>query len=169
MKRAIILFPKFNNIHIIDEIREKYDSLSNCIEPHITIVFPFESDISTKELKSHFNEYLKGIKKFRVKLKDITGDFRDGYLFLNVKSGNDQIIELHDKLYSGILKEFLYRKITYSPHLTVGRIADQIDFDNAVDELSYYRESFETIIDKIFVENIDENQNSIIEFSFDLE
>lgn len=84
-----------------------------------------------------------------------------------MKRGNDQIIELHDKLYTGILKEFLYRKITYSPHLIVGRVGDQIEFDNAVNELSYYRESFETIIDKIFVENIDEN--SIIEFSFDLE
>lgn len=169
MKRAIILFPKFNNIHIINTIREKYDPLSNYIEPHITIIFPFESDISTKELKNHFNESLKGIKKFNVKLKDITGDFRDGYLFLNVKRGNDQIIELHDKLYTGILKEFLYRKITYSPHLTVGRVGDQIEFDNAVNELSYYDESFETIIDKIFVENIDENENSIIEFSVDLE
>ena len=120
-------------------------------------------------MKSHFNKALKGIKKFNVQLKDFTGDFRDGYLFLNVKKGNDNIIELHDKLYSGILEGFLFRKVTYCPHLTVGRLNQQIEFDKALDELSCCDESFETVIDKIYIENIDIIEHSIIEFSFDLE
>lgn len=169
MKRAIILFPSFYNINSIKNIREKYDPLANCIAPHITIVFPFDSDISTEDLKSHFNKVLKGIKKFNIQLKDFTGDFRDGYLFLNVKKGNDNIIELHDKLYSGILESFLFKKVTYCPHLTVGRLPNQIDFDKALDELSSYDESFETVIDKIYIENIDIIEHSTIEFSFDLE
>lgn len=57
---------------------------------------------------------LKGIKKFSIQLKEFTGDFRNGYLFLNIKKENDHIIELHDKLYSGILDVFLYRKATYT-------------------------------------------------------
>lgn len=169
MKRAIILFPSFDNINIIKSIREKYDPLANCIAPHITIVFPFDSDISTDDLKWHFNKMLKGIKKFNVQLKDFTGDFRDGYLFLNVKKGNDNIIELHDKLYSGILESFLFRKVTYCPHLTVGRLHQQIEFEKALDELSCYDENFETVIDKIYIENIDIIEHSAIEFSFDLE
>ena len=68
MKRAIILFPSFDNINIIKSVREKYDPLANYIAPHITIVFPFDSDISTDDLKSHFNKVLKGIKKFNVQL-----------------------------------------------------------------------------------------------------
>lgn len=169
MKRSIILFPSFDNINIIKSIREKYDPLANCIAPHITIVFPFDSDISTEDLKLHFNKVLKGIKKFNVKLKDFTGDFRDGYLFLNVKKGNDNIIELHDKLYSEILESFLFRKVTYCPHLTVGRLHQQIEFDKAMDELGCYGESFETVIDKIYIENIDITEHSTIEFSFNLE
>ncbi|MEW8956010.1 2'-5' RNA ligase family protein [Clostridium sp.] len=169
MKRSIILFPNFCNVNTIENIRKKYDSLADYIQPHITIVFPFESEISTEELKKHFNESLKGVKKFGIQLRDFTGDFRDGYLFLNVKKGNDHIIELHDKLYSGILKKFLYNKITYCPHLTVGRTNEQIEFNKAIEELSFYDERFETVIDKIYVENIDDNENSIIEFSFDLE
>lgn len=51
MKRAVVLFPKFNNIDTINNIREKYDPLYNYIAPHITIVFPFESDLTTNELK----------------------------------------------------------------------------------------------------------------------
>jgi 2'-5' RNA ligase len=169
LKRAIILFPSFHNINIIKSIREKYDPLADCIAPHITIVFPFDSDIATDDLKLHLNKALKGIKKFNVQLKDFTGDFRDGYLFLNVKKGNDNIIELHDKLYSGILESFLFRKVTYCPHLTVGRLSEQIEFDKALDELGYCDETFEAVIDKIYVENIDTLEHSTIEFSFDLE
>ena len=82
---------------MINNIREKYDPLENYIRPHITIIFPFESDLTINELKEQFNESLKGIKKFNITLNNITGDYRDGYLFLNVKKGNDNIIELHDK------------------------------------------------------------------------
>ena len=169
IKRCIMIFPKFENINIINEIREKYDPLAKYVEPHITLVFPFDSDISTDNLKSHFNEVLKGIKKFSVQLKNFTGDFRDGYLFLNVKKGNDDIIELHDKLYTGILEKFLFRKVTYCPHLTVGILEKQVEFDKAIDKLSCYDESFEAIIDKIYVENIDTNEYSTIELSFELE
>ena len=165
----MILFPQFNNIEVIKNIRGKYDPLANCIAPHISIVFPFESNMPSIKLKEHINEALKGIKKFNIQLKDITGDFRDGYLFLNVKKGNDQVIKLHDKLYSGILRSFLYKKITYCPHLTLGRVEDPIEFENAINQLSCFNESFDTVIDKVFVESIDINEKSNIELSFDLE
>ena len=44
-----------------------------------------------------------GLHPFNIVLKGVTGS-EEEYLFLNVKVGNDQIIELHDKLYSGLLK-----------------------------------------------------------------
>ena len=50
-KRDILIIPKFNNIHKIQIIREKYDELFNMIEPHITLAFPFRSNISNEELK----------------------------------------------------------------------------------------------------------------------
>jgi 2'-5' RNA ligase len=169
LKRAVVLFPKFNNIDMINDIREKYDPLSNYIAPHISIIFPFESDITTHELKEHFNKSLKGFKKFNITLNSITGDYRDGYIFLNVKKGNDCIIELHDRLYNGLLEKFLYRKLTYCPHITVGRILEQKKFDTVIDELSSCNANFETEIDKVFVENIDMDEKSIIEFTYDLE
>jgi len=169
MKRAIVLFPRFDNAQAIQRIREQYDPLANYIAPHMTLVFPFESDLSTDDVRAHISQALKGVKKFTVQLNGITGDFRDGYLFLNVKQGNDNIIELHDKLYSGSLEQFLFRKVTYCPHLTLGRVEQQSAFDQALKELGSFAERFETETDKISVECIDEAEHSLVEQVFDLE
>ena len=87
MKRAIVLFPKFQNIDAIQSIRERFDPLAKYIAPHITIVFPFESALSTAEL----------------------------------------------------------------------------------DALGSFHESFEAVIDRVYVENTDPSEQSLIERVFDLE
>lgn len=161
-RRSILIFPKFNNIEKIEELREKYDPLYNCIGPHITIVFPFESDIKKDELEVHVRQTLKDIKPFKLKLRYVTGS-TENYLFLNTKEGNDRIIEMHDKLYTGILEEFLCRKITYVPHITVGKIEDNEKFEIALRETEKVEDIFETIVKNVSVELIDENENSNIE------
>lgn len=65
-KRCIMIFPKFENGEIIDKIREKYDPLANHIKPHITLVFPFISDIGIKELREHISSVLIEIAPFEV-------------------------------------------------------------------------------------------------------
>ena len=110
MKRAIVLFPKFDNIDAIQAVRERFDPLAKYIAPHITLVFPFDSALSTEELREHMARTLQGVKRFPVQLRGITGDFREGYLFLNVKRGNDSIIDLHDRLYQGALEPFLFAR-----------------------------------------------------------
>lgn len=168
MKRAIVLFPKFHNIEAIQAVRERFDPLANYIAPHITLVFPFECALSAEELRAHLHTAFAGAKKFNVRLSGVTGDVRDGYLFLNVKQGNDEIIDLHDRLYSGALESFLYRKVTYCPHVTVGRIEQQDAFDLALEELADFQECFEIEIDRIYVENIDSREQSRTERVFDL-
>jgi hypothetical protein len=60
-------------------------------------------------------------------------------------------------------------KVAYCPHLTVGILHDAVEFDKKNQELGSFVESFETMIDKVYVENIDGNGNSVNEYSFDLE
>lgn len=169
MKRAIVLFPKFDNIETAQAVRERFDPLANYIAPHITLVFPFESALSTQELREHIVRALQGVKRFPVQLGGVTGDFRDGYLFLNVKRGNDEIIDLHDRLYRGVLEPYLFRKVTYCPHMTIGRLEQQTAFDQAIEELAGFSELFEAEIDRIYLENIDSHERSTIELAFDLE
>ena len=168
MLRSVILFPAFAGLDIIQSLREKHDPLAHCIRPHITIVFPFESNLTTPEIQRHLKDQLSGIPPFQIRLAEITGNCRDGYLFLNVKQGNDQIIELHDRLYSGILKKYHYRKMPYSPHLTIGRVKEPEEFDRVLGELKDFDASFATVIDQVCVECIGANEKSIVEIGHPL-
>ena len=92
------------------------------IRPHITLVFPFESTISTEQLTQHMSRAAQALRPFTLHPRGITGYAKE-YLFLNVKYGNDQLIVLHDYLYTGLLAPYLTFQETYLPHLTVGRLS----------------------------------------------
>lgn len=169
MKRAIVLLPRLDGLEIIQSKRQKFDPLANYISPHITLVFPFESALSTQEISDHVSRALKGVKRFPIRLCGFTGDQPDGYLFLRVKQGNDPIIDLHDRLYSGALEAFLYRKILYCPHMTVGKVESLPVFEDALVELDDITTIFECEISQVFVENIDSHERSVIELVFELE
>ena len=48
--RDILLLPNFDNMDVIEKIRKDNDELYGIVPPHITIVFPFEDDMSDDEL-----------------------------------------------------------------------------------------------------------------------
>jgi len=83
-KRCILIFPTFENMSIIDTIRAKYDPLSKLVNPHITLVFPFESELETIELAEHIRNALNDFRSFHIKMKGITASIEpdENYLFL---------------------------------------------------------------------------------------
>lgn len=166
-KRSILIFPKFKNIEEIEKLRKKYDPLVNCIGPHITLVFPFVSEISTSELEKHLKSKLRRIGPFKIRLQEITGTV-DRFLFLNVKEGNDRLIELHDKLYANILEEYKDNTYTYVPHVTIGKFNNENEFEQALRETKDFDFIFTSTINEITVELIDEQDNSLIEFTTQL-
>jgi len=170
--RCILIFPQIENIGIIDEIRERYDPLAERVRPHITLVFPFVSEIRASDLKIHLAQALCGIKPFEVTLSGITGDILfERFLFLNIDHGKSEIIEMHKRLYTGILEEFMpvwLKNGAFFPHMTVGKIDDREQFEIAVEETKDRTESFKTIINKVSVEIIEENGDSSIEMEADL-
>jgi 2'-5' RNA ligase len=74
---------------------------------------------------------VRDIPPFALRLVDVTG-MLDQYLFVNVKRGNDELIELHDRLYSGPLREHLSAAFTFVPHVTVGRLSGRGEFLRAL-------------------------------------
>ena len=162
-ERTIMIFPKFSNMEIIDRIRRNYDPLADLVRPHITLVFPFHSDIADAELGSHIENAISGIRPFSLQL---TGIFKQedafgNYLFLDVKEGKKQLIQLHDRLYSGALSSFS-SEIPYSPHMTLGNLENRNALHAAYEAVKSISESFSTVADTISVEKIGKQGESII-------
>ncbi|WP_372906911.1 2'-5' RNA ligase family protein [Rossellomorea marisflavi] len=156
-----------NNVNEINKLRKKYDPLYGLIPPHITLVFPFTSNLSSNQIKEHISKVLRHEKPFDINLQGISGA-DETYLFLNIKVGNDNIIRLHDKLYSGILQKFLYRRVTYLPHVTIGKFNNIKEFDKGLIDTEDFEVSFKTNVSEIVVETIDEKEKSKVEFIFEL-
>jgi 2'-5' RNA ligase len=171
IQRCIMIFPRFKNICLIQEIREKYDPLYKHVEPHITLVFPFWSELSTEELRAHIMESVRGINRFNIKLQGISNG-GNGYIFLDIQEGANQIIELHRKLYTGCLEPFyplFLKEYKYLPHITVGRVQDEAKQVEIVKSYRTFNEVFEDELTTISVEIIDENDDSNIELTVDLQ
>ena len=141
-----------------------FDPLAASAEAHITLVFPFESNASSEQLHSHIKEATRNIQPFQLKLQGITGHEGE-YLFLNVKRGNDQIIALHDNLYTGILLPHLLNSHTYVPHLTVGRLTDNDSFCHALTKMKEFTATFETQVKEISVCSIQADGSEQIDFT----
>lgn len=173
LKRCIMIFPEFANMKLIDEIREKYDPLAKHVNPHITLVFPFDSYIDTNELRDHLINKLKGIHPFSIRLKGITPVKSYGnYLYLNIEEGKETIVDIHHKFYTELLAEHMPEwlgKENYYPHMTVGLVEDEEEYNKAIEATKDFSYAFETIVKTISVEIIDENEDSIIELTIPLE
>ena len=172
LKRCIMIFPEFSNMDVIDKIRKKYDPLANHVRPHITLAFPFESNIESSQLRKHLEETLSSIRPFPLKLNGIMPVKSFGnYLFLNIENGKNEIIKIHSKLYTGILEEHYpewLRAGTYNPHMTVGKIENEENYKSAIEKTKGITDVFETVVNKISVEIIDENEDSIIDMEIQL-
>jgi len=166
--RCILLFPEFSNMQVIDRIRAQYDPAAKLVPPHITLVFPFESDISTADLHAHMTHALASASPFEVELSGIT-PAPGGYLFLHIQKGAAEITALHEKLYAGILSPFYPDwSHTFLPHMTVGHFQDDAQLQSAANKLKDLTDQFQAVINTVYVEIIGNNENSTIELSVPL-
>ena len=106
--RTIMIFPEFEDIDLIDEIRAKYDPLAKLVRPHITIVFPFEMEITNDELSMILDNRLRDIESVVIEMQGFSKceDRFGNYLFFNVVTGMENITQLHDLLYSNEFSAF---------------------------------------------------------------
>lgn len=153
-KRDILIFPKFDNMNIIDGIRNKYDRLANLVEPHITLAFPFKDEISNNDLINKLSSLLKNYRPFDVTFKGVSLS-DDNYILLNCIKGDKEILKLRDDIYEVIIPHHLRKSIQYIPHITLGQADNLEDF-------SSFNHEFTTTIDEVSIEFIGKNEESII-------
>lgn len=163
-ERTIMIFLQFDNIEIIDKIRCKYDPLSNLVRPHITLVFPFKSEITTEAISNQIKKAVEGICPFEIELGGFSTqqDKFGNYLFLNVKRGEEYLKKLNLNLYDGKLP------FSYYPHMTVGKFENTEQLENAHNDVKDCAETFTTVVDTVSVEEIGEHGESIIEIEIGL-
>ncbi|HRS21620.1 MAG TPA: 2'-5' RNA ligase family protein [Clostridia bacterium] len=167
VKRCIMIFPEFSNMNIIDDIRDKYDPLSHHVRPHITLIFPFESEISKSELKAHLEGILSEVKPFKISLQGIIPVRTFGnHLFLDITKGKDEIINIYKSLYTGILEPFhpeWLKTVDYYPHMTVGNLPTEEEYSFAIEDVADIDDIFDSNVEKISVDIIVENEDSLLE------
>lgn len=79
-KRDILIFPKFDNMDIINEVRNKYDRLANLVNPHIT---PGQAD-SLKDFSDFNYKFTTVINKVSV---EFIGENEESIIIKNIKLG----------------------------------------------------------------------------------
>ena len=133
-----------SNINII---RKQFDPNYEYAMPHIAVVFPVDSTIGKDKSIHHIDMVIKETQSFAYSLSRITKSW-DHYMYLEVGMGIDKFEELHDKLYTGILKPYLFVDVGYKPHITLGFFADrQAKFDKSdLDSIIFEKNKYEAAL-----------------------
>ena len=142
MSLLVIAYPNIEPICFewIQKQRSRYDQyLFQIVNPHFTIVFPV-NDVTEPEFSQIVESCSNGIKRIEFEIKQVvahedllTGKFLQ---FLIPEMGNDEIVQLHDQLYSGELKRHLRKDIPYIPHITIGSHDDMKACRQAVAQIN---------------------------------
>jgi 2'-5' RNA ligase len=119
--RAVVAYPVLaaEDARKIEALRQQHDPNAARIAPHFTLVFPTEA-IGEKVLLSRMQDVAKEAAPFAVALKRILvhQEGGDSYLYLVPEAGYDALTTMHAKLNGA-------GKLTFTPHVTVARLADR--------------------------------------------
>jgi 2'-5' RNA ligase len=165
-RRAIVIFPRAEDMHSVEAVRLQYDPLAREVPAHITLVFPFESEITEVDLKRHVENVVTGLRPFEVAFGQVVAT-PDHYLFLTFTEGAATVADLHDRLYSGPLRQFLLVATPFVPHITVGRVDDPAALPEALKATGEISMRGATTADAVSAYRIDEHQR-MIEFKVPL-
>jgi 2'-5' RNA ligase len=155
-RRVVVTFPRIESAVEWEQllsVRERLDPLAGKIAPHLTLVFPFDDPMSDRALEQQLRNVVTDLPPFPITLCEITAHEGE-YLFLNVKRGNDALVQLHDSLYTGALAAHRSRLHTFVPHLTVGRLAPA-DLPAALDATADLTSAIQANVDNISVYRIE--------------
>ena len=125
-RRAVVWFPPAAVTREVEAFRAAHDPLASALPAHVTLVFPFESTLSALQVAAHVKRVVARWPQLPVRLERaevLLGQ----WVNLRLTQGRAAVVELHDRLYRGVLAPFLRDDIAYDPHLTLGRTADAAD------------------------------------------
>jgi len=139
MSFLVLAFPALaeGDFQRIQAFRKNYDPFCSVVDPHFTLVFPV-NEIRKEDFISEIKKQSKNFQPFEFIIqkaiihKDELND--DHYIFLLPEKGWSNFIEIHDQLYSGLLKDHLRRDIEFIPHITIVKSKDKLECDKIAHE-----------------------------------
>lgn len=154
----------------INNFRRYYDPWVNLVEDHVTFIFPVPDSIGRDNLINHIRNILDKKKAFDIHIAGLEKSW-DHFLLLTLKEGNDEVIELHDQLYTGILVPYLRKDIRFVPHIGLGFFAsndydirnpkelvlDEIRYNKAFEEAQKMNLDFWRKVEKLTLVMLDDN------------
>ncbi len=114
-------------------MRRRFDPLATFIAAHVTVVFPFVSELSAHSLRAHIESAVERMAPFEIRLDGVTIE-PDGVVLLRVTDGAETVRHLHARLYAGPLTQYLSRVHSFVPHVTIGRLSGLPLRDDALRE-----------------------------------
>lgn len=171
MKRVIFVEPKIDNSETIFDIFKKYNPDSSFVNPHICLVFPFESDLETKILESIINALFSKYSSFDIQLSGLSISYeeRSNFLFLNVIDGLNTLRQMSSELYKSLGDNAKLRG-KYTPHITIAK-SKSIEEINQINEDSktLLHQKYNAVISTIYCKKIIQDSNSIIRLEDEIE
>ncbi len=159
MLRSVLIFPKITQSKTIQQIRNQYDPLASHIRPHISLVFPFDSNRSNQDILKAVEASAKTFFPFIATFNKLGHD-DNGYVWLAASTGRQKLIEVHDALYEdNCFSSFLRQDIPYNPHITLGKVKKE-DTQMVMEEIEKQNIFFSVLIETLSIENILPNGDS---------
>ena len=125
-RRAVVWFPPAAITQAIEAFRTAHDPLAASLPAHVTLVFPFESTLTALQVATHVKRVVARWPQLPLRLEGAEA-LLGQWVNLRVTQGRAAVVELHDRLYRGVLAPFLRSELAFDPHLTLGRVADAAD------------------------------------------
>jgi len=122
--------------------RRRYDPYAALLPEHITFIHPVPESIGRTKLEKHIENVIGSWKPFKAHFCSLEKTW-DHWMYLGAKEGHDLVVELHDKLYEGILSPYLREDLPFYPHIGLGLFSKEgYDFDNPTAKLTLDEEKY---------------------------
>lgn len=138
----------------IGSFRRAHDPTADLIGPHVTLVFPVPVVIGGDAIREHVRDVVSRTPSFDIRLRGLE-EWWDHWLFLHVADGREEVVALHDALYSGVLRPYLRTDLPYVPHVGLGLFAEERDAHDLL-------EVRPRTLDRVHILGLDEDLTRIV-------
>jgi len=130
---AVAWFPSFPGIERVEAFRARHDPMAAKIPAHLTLVFPFATNLTRLQLETHVRRVASKWPPVPVTFRAIRMHASE-FVFLMASRGAASVTALHEALYTRSLRPHRRLEFPYEPHITLARQAQPASLERAYGE-----------------------------------